>query len=385
MKYENLFMHRKRKKIYEKFSSEKYKLNKKIEVKIVENGIILPAKIDNSKNPKLWAIGGVVDSNDNFVKESTTRHLFGGYYEHNEKYDDYIDEEVVFFGPFVEHWGHFICDQISRLWYIINNPRKYKIAYCGWNWCNGVTDISGNYLELLELLGINKDQLINVQKPTRFKKIIIPDFSFVSSEYYSDDFVKMIDKIVDNVNMKMEKIPRKIYFTRFFLSDNDKENGEINIINYLKEDGYEVLPPEKLSFSEQVYYFNNVQTVCMISGSISHNIMFCKNRNNVVILNKTNMINDYQMIIDHISKAKITYVDVYKKVFHVLFGLGPFLIYVSKYLQKYCKRKIRKYKISYKQYMWYLKKYFKTYKNSYNKMLLKQEKIKVKRINKTGK
>ena len=50
----------------------------------------------------------------------------GNLNEFNYDYVNDIDEEVVFFGPFVKHWGHFICDQISRSWFILDNPKKYK-------------------------------------------------------------------------------------------------------------------------------------------------------------------------------------------------------------------------------------------------------------------
>lgn len=373
MKYDNLYMKGKQKKKYVYYSNKKYFLERDLGVKIVENGTILPAKQDLNAKPKLWAIGGVVDSNDNFITESCSRYLFGGYYEHNEAYDDYIDEEVVFLGPFVSHWGHFICDQISRLWYIVDNPKKYKIAYCGWNWGQGLTDISGNYLELLEKIGVSSDQLINVQKPTRFKKIIIPEFSFIPEKYCSKAFSRIVDTIVKNNDFKLSRCPSKIYFTRSLLSNNDKEKGEDRIVTYLKKIGYKILSPEKLSVAEQIYYLNNAKDICMISGSISHNIMFCRNTNtNIIILNKTDMINGYQMVIDHMCPSKITYIDVYIKLRKVLFGMGPFLIYVSNYMQLWGKQKNSD-RIRFSDYIWYFKKYHSIYSNSKNKAILKDQ------------
>ena len=46
-----------------------------LDVKIIQNGILLPPKKDSSKD---WGIGGVVDNNGNFVEDSIYRFYFGG-------------------------------------------------------------------------------------------------------------------------------------------------------------------------------------------------------------------------------------------------------------------------------------------------------------------
>ena len=43
--------------------------------------------------------------------------------------------------------------------------------------------IDGNYLELLELLGIQRDRMICVNAPTRFRKVIIPESAIYPGSY----------------------------------------------------------------------------------------------------------------------------------------------------------------------------------------------------------
>ena len=375
MEYSGLYMGKKQQKKYNNYSKIDYLRTSKLKVLTVDNGIILPAKEDNSETPKLWAKGGIVTDNDVFVEESCTRYLFGGYYDFDHDLVEFIDEEVIFMGPFIQHWGHFLCDQISRLWYAIEHPKKYKIAYCGWNWNSGNNDITGNFLEIIELMGIDKEQLINVQRPTKFKKIIIPELSFIPDKYYAKEFEEIVNVIYKN-NVSKNDFTKynKIYFTREELGNN-KEIGENDISVFLKNNGFTTKAPEKLSASEQITILNNSKNVCMISGSISHNIMFCNNPNvTIIILNKTEMINGYQMIIDHICKAKIVYIDIYKKEKSVLFGMGPFLLHINKYLQDYFHTNI-KYQIPSENYIIYRKNYKKIYSDKYNRQLLKQQKI----------
>lgn len=379
MKYKDLYMDKKQKKVYEDYANKSGLVDKKLSVCEVTNGVILPARENNSYSSKVWAIGGVIDETGNFVEESSSWYLFGGNYEYNEDFVDNYDEEVIFMGPFLKHWGHFICDQISRLWYILNAPSKYKIAYCGWNWNCGLSDMSGNYLELMELLGVKKEQLVNIQRPTRFKKVIIPNFSFFFeglSRYYTKEFIQITDKIVSNVKMASSNCPKNIYFTRLSFSvSNEKERGELQIVEYLKKKGFVVVSPEKLSLKEQIFYLNHCENICMISGSISHNLMFAKSENNMIILNKTNLINSYQMLIDHITKANVIYIDIYKKIFHVLFGMGPFLMDVNKNLHNWGGTiSLDNSRLTLKDYLWYFKTYYRIYKDKNNKRLLKRQK-----------
>ena len=372
MKYKSLNICEKQKEKYISYANKSFRTDRELKVEIVENGVILPAKKDNRDNPKLWAMGGIVDEKDNFVQNSESRYLFGGYYEHNEEREEYIDKEVVFMGPFIKHWGHFICDQISRLWYILDNPKDVLVAYCGWNWETSVSDLDGNFLEFMELLGLSKNQLINVQTPTRFKKIIIPEFSFIPAEYYSDQYLKLLDTVTTNALKGNYKVPKKVYLTRSQLLHNDKEKGEDKIIDYLSKIDYTVLSPEKLSLVEQIRIFNKSESVCMISGSISHNIMFNKSNNEIIILNNIDLINDYQMLIDHICTGNINYIDIYHKIKPVLFGKGPFLIYVSKYMQQYFKVKDSS-KITSEDIKWFKDSYNRIYSIKENKDLLMRQ------------
>lgn len=350
---------------------------KPLKTTIVKNGIILPAHTNPNK---LWADGGVIDDKGDFVEASGNGYLFGGKYDYNS-YES-SNEEVVYFGPFISHWGHFICDLIGRMWYIKDNPREHKIAYCGWNWHQGEGNIEGNYLELLKLLGCNKSQFINIQKPMKFRKIIIPELAFSGGNYYTEEFEKMISIIVQNALKNSTTSPKKVYFSRTKFN-NGKERGEEKIENVFKTNGYQIVYPESLNVKEQITYLNNVEQLAMISGSLSHNLMFTKSSKvHAIILNKMDLINNYQLVIDDMTKAKQTYIDLFFNPREVLFGMGPFLLYISKYFKQFLKENgytIPKHNnLTPQDIAWYFKKYHKTYKTPEHKRLLQSQKTSMK-------
>ena len=94
------------KKYYENYDKD-CEIKRDLNVCEIENGIILPAK-EISCNDDFAYIGGVLDSNRNFVKESSTfrdkpeKALLDGY-EINEQ-PRYIDETVIYGGILYEFY-----------------------------------------------------------------------------------------------------------------------------------------------------------------------------------------------------------------------------------------------------------------------------------------
>jgi hypothetical protein len=389
-KYVDLHVAEEHVKAYRENETRDYLRKTPLTVKEVKDGIILPTKGDSSAT---WGIGGVLDEKGQFVKESQTRdgHLFGGFYEYEKQSLQQCDETVVFMGPFVSHWGHFICDQISRLWYILPDVKKYRIAYCGWDWGNVETSLHGNFLEFMHLLGLSDEQLIDVQTPMQFQSVIIPEFSYIERDYYTEEFKNIYRTVVSNVNVSGIKPYSHIYFTRRkFLYARNKERGEKDIEALFVANGYKVISPEKLTLSEQIYYMNNCDYMAAISGSITHNLLFAKEGQKVIVLNKMEVMNGYQMVIDNIMDVNISCVDVYVKIFPVCFGLGPFLMGYNHNLKKFAKDKGMKIPLklffnflsAIERYIWYFVKFALIYANKKNRSILLSQQKSVRELKK---
>lgn len=105
--------------------------------------------------------------------------------------EEHIDEDVVYVGMFYLHWGHFLIDLTGRMWFLKQHAKvrsDFKVAYLG------EEEPKGNNLRFFELLRIKEEQLIHIRKPTRFKKVFVPEQSFKSCEWYTDEFVQMFLK-----------------------------------------------------------------------------------------------------------------------------------------------------------------------------------------------
>jgi len=310
-----------------------------MKVTTVPDGIILPQK-EVTDGP-MWGLGGVCDHSGSFVSLS---YYDGGWASHGGSYswdeEIYIDCDVVYFGMYFNHWGHFLVDLIGRLWYFAQNKNtKLKLAYFG-------SDIPrGNFLEFFSLLGISQEDLIHITVPTRFRNVIVPEFSCKSCEWYSDEYRSIFDSMIETVEAEgyvPNNLPslEKVYFTRLaFGKAIASEIGEKNIAKWMGSNGFSLIAPEKLSLRDQIYVWNHASHIVCLDGSIPISTAFSKNPDLILtILHKTHLEHLNVELYLLMRPSKVTFVDAYWEPFHKYpknIGAGPFLFDITKDIQAY--------------------------------------------------
>lgn len=104
--------------------------NKKLHFKIIENGTVLPHK-DVIVNGKAipWGLGGIVDSQCNFIESSFVHVTAGGAYTPTEEIQN-SPETVIYFGMLYNVWGHLISDCIKMFWFFKSDSYKKYFQNC---------------------------------------------------------------------------------------------------------------------------------------------------------------------------------------------------------------------------------------------------------------
>lgn len=315
------------------------KRDERLKINEFEKAIILPVKPSSELK---WGKGGVISEKNEFISESLhpgyfkeKENRFGGYYDYDVDKTEYIDESVIYCDPIILQWGHFLVDSISRLWYAIDSD--LKVAFCGYGFPK--YELTGPYIRFFELLGIKKERLIDIRKPTRFKSVIIPDLSYVADSYYSDEYKKIFRTAASNISSEIDMKVNidKVYFTRCQFRDNGartREIGEHFLEEIFRKNGYTVISPEKCTLDEQIYILSNCKEFASLSGTVAHNVLFAQNIRKFTILNKTSHTQRQQYYLNKISGLKTCNVDVYKEPF-ITFnipkdtGYGPFILGVT--------------------------------------------------------
>lgn len=303
---------------------------KKIEelyIKEFDNVTILP-RIPSGQMVDSWmGYGGVLDMNGQWIPESGVyrcngTRVFGGEYDITDQKinnKDLSNETVIYMGPYFPHWGHFLLDHIVRLWYAMEHTEE-RIAYISWD--EGNQGIQGNFANLIRLLGIDTNRLVNIQEPTLFKHVIIPQPAFERGTYYSDQYSLMLNKVITSVGDLGLNTYDKICFSRYkFAKKHNKEYGHENLDRFWESNGYHIFYPEELSTEEQIYYVNRCKEFVVIPGGASMNALFLPDNAKIIYLQKEDEIveiNDLYQINEMRHTSEVAYISVYYK--HKLFA-----------------------------------------------------------------
>lgn len=173
--------------------------------KIVNNGIILPLRKTEIPARNEIYEGGVCDNKFQFIagyqrrrnKKSNANINFECIRSYKpEENIEYEDEEVIFGGVIHIQFGHFIAEGFNRIWWIIENKEfDKKVVFIKNN------KSEPDFLKLIEYTGIKKENIVFLEKPTRFSKIYIPDQSMYFFDSVNRKYTVPYDAIVDNIKL----------------------------------------------------------------------------------------------------------------------------------------------------------------------------------------
>ncbi len=286
-----------------------------------KDATVIPLK--RFKEDNLWfGRGGVIDNEGNYIRCSELPQGVSGSYDYGEV--TYRDESVMYAGYLINHWGHFLVQDIARLWYCLEH-KVDKIIFFVDSLEN--REIVGNMKEFLSLLDIfEKIELIN--RPTKYREIIIPEMSYLGREYYSDAYLNTIEKVCNCIDKNAEWISHdKIYFSRKLFKEKEKnEIGHDMLDDYFSKNGYLVIAPENITLSYMIYLIRHAKVIAACSGSAAHNVLFANQGANVLIIEKNVLINHTQIDIDRMKRLSSEYIDANICIYPVAHNRGPYIL-----------------------------------------------------------
>lgn len=295
--------------------------------------------------------GGVVTSDGHYIASSCPNLGAGGRYIPPEIVES--DETVIYLGWFNDVWGHTITDVLKKLWYVGTVEYKELIS-------SGVKPVfithynehPRNLCELLKYAGIDVWEFVRVDSPTQFKTVYIPDDCFVSygdTPHFTQEYVDIIQRIKSDVP-QLTNCPDKVYFSRTGLIPKFswstmymyKEVNEYIIEGVFRLNGYTVIRPERLTFTEQLQYLIGCNHFASIEGSVSHNSVFCSPHTDVAIIQRedNSVANLYAKLTGEAAFLDITFLRCHASKNVTSTFYGPFYLCVTTDLERYFEMKI---------------------------------------------
>ena len=298
------------------------------------DAVILPIKKQNDDGMQ-FGLGGVVDSQGVYVESSSIEKRVGGAYPYSISRVE--NSKVVYCGYCVKHWGHFLIEAVARIWYFLENDNSVD-KYVFVSEENGSTELFGNYLEFFELLGV-ADKLQIINKPVKYREVLVPELSYSRKYYYHDKYKEVFDRIAENANKSFKqnkKMPKKVFLSRSqFAKAKQAEIGLDYLDHYFSKNGYTILYPEKLSLTQLIQYLYNADVCASSSGTIPHNLLFSQKGKKAIIVERQTTVNEIQANIDIVCDLDVTYIDGHYSIYPVLAGYGPYIFGYTKCFQKF--------------------------------------------------
>ena len=266
------------------------------DIKFIDNGTICVDAADVS--------GGVYDAVGNLCDASIT-HRFGGHMRISKfkPTQNIIDETVVFAGGgyILSHFGHFLLEGMSRLYPVLDSKYKNKkfVFVVG----RKTKSLPRFVMEFLSGLGINSDNIILINKTTRFRGIYVPPQGAVITQYISPIMNNVFDKIARNMGNEKIKTFDKIYLSRGKMNDG-RTFGEKSIEKIFAKNGYKIIYPETLPLSHQITLAHNCKYMAGTAGTALHLALFMRPRGTVIQIKRNTIPGDSAEIQNDICVAR---------------------------------------------------------------------------------
>lgn len=301
------------------------------------NGFVLPP-IRHGKSSRWMGYGGIVDNDGNFVQLSAMcgengSQSMGMSYTFDKTNCIKLSGEYLYLGFFIKHWGHFIIDSSTRIYFALKdkNLKCFFILRKG----QKIDPFPSQIDRALVLAGI-RDRVIFISEPTQIEKIIIPEQSYVSQSYYSSEYIETFNLMSRNVEPSNETPYKKVFFSRSNFNKYRKcEIGNEIIDGLFTNDDYKIVYPESESLDNQVFYLNCCTEWGTIAGSLVHNLMFTINPPKTKIVNKSSYINLEDMDTCKIKNVVPEYLDFFISRSPTHHYWGPFIFFPNYNMQYY--------------------------------------------------
>lgn len=300
---------------------------------VIKNGYILPTSID------LKTMGGVVDNERNFVEYSGNKCAssfinISKAYEFTDFDTQYENENVIFLGYYMLHWGHMLWDCVGKFW-ILNKPEYADYKVCFLPYMN--EELKGNFLRFVELSGVDKSRMIMIDKPSRFKTIVVPESTHDSDRWlHSAAYKEIFDTVVRNSDYQKIEVPSKVYFSRE--SFGKPEWGENEISRNFERNGYTVVYPEKMTLDEQIAIMQKADKVASQNSSICLNCVFAREGLEWIVINKYSAVHENFSECRFMSKIEPIFIDAYSPCLNFYgetVGTRPYLVSFNQNMKKY--------------------------------------------------
>lgn len=218
----------------------------------------------------------------------------------------------LYLGWIITHYGHFITESISRMWWLAENEEHVKsitiLVHANFS---SPLSFPLHVKEAFAALGISLSQIKLVKEDAIYESLIVPGQSMILDDTISERQVSIWNKIRDSIHPPQNtgEPKRKVYLSRKFQDqkDDSRQFNDQAVETIFRQNGFEIIYPEQLSFQEQIKIYAETKVLAGPVGSAMHNAVFMPDNGKVVILAPNSFLFKTDSHIAYIKEHTLNY------------------------------------------------------------------------------
>ncbi|MBO4334912.1 MAG: glycosyltransferase family 61 protein [Desulfovibrio sp.] len=173
-----------------------------------------------------------------------------------------LSDSMIFGGFLFKHYGHFLLESLSRLWFAKEHPDLPII------WVGRDPDILDFQQEIFVLLGL-KNPTRYADHPVRIRRLFLPNPGFLIPHIFTPFHEQFLA-----VQEPSPTLPgKKIYISRRHFGGDSCLLNEEELELRLVHKGFHIYYPEKHSIREQLAYLSSAEKILALEGSALHTLI----------------------------------------------------------------------------------------------------------------
>ena len=211
---------------------------------------------------------GVLDDRGRIVRGSLLQRSYGqvGFAPEPPSTARTDPRPVVFAGHLSYHFGHFILESLSRLWFAAEHPERPIVWACrpepvppAWHaWQRQVLDV----------LGLRNEVLL-LTEPTRFRSVDVPQPGYRVKDFFSRQHARFLA----TYPARPRDPDLRVWLSRSGSDSGYRSLHAARLEAQLTEHGWTIVQPETLPIGEQLELLATAGRVAGEQGSAFHLVM----------------------------------------------------------------------------------------------------------------
>jgi capsular polysaccharide biosynthesis protein len=182
----------------------------------------------------------------------------------------WLTGRTLYLGPFMNHYGHFITEGLSRYWKQDIGPVDHVVAYPFMH-NNGNILVEDFHRHLARLLEVPIDRMAILRSQTVFDEIVVPEQLWTNNVHVNAHMRTVYARI--RGRHAGTRSSGRVFLTR---APSKRLGNPLAVEEVFASFGFRVIHPERVPIAEQLALYANCEVLASLSGSGMHNCLFAR-------------------------------------------------------------------------------------------------------------